>query len=156
MKVPSTLQANGKKDPTYVSWSRMKQRVKRGYTTLDDPRWNDFAAFFADMGPRPAGMTLEREDNFYGYGPSNCKWATALEQQRNRTNTPVYSWGGYSGGSGFWAERLGITQAGFRRRVAKYGTDDPRTFGNSEQLQASSQEDRIAARQASRVYRVSW
>jgi hypothetical protein len=48
-----------------------------------DPRWRSFAAFLADMGERPAGTTLERNNNDLGYWPGNCCWATNDAQASN-------------------------------------------------------------------------
>lgn len=54
----------------------------RGITVCD--RWMDVANFYADMGDRPAGRSLDRTDNDKGYSPDNCRWATAKEQRANR------------------------------------------------------------------------
>ena len=42
-----------------------------------------FLCFLADMGPRPDGLTLERDNPFEDYGPDNCRWATWAEQGKN-------------------------------------------------------------------------
>jgi hypothetical protein len=48
-------------------------------------RWNDFIVFYADMGPRPtAGHSIDRIDVNGDYEPSNCRWATAVEQRHNQ------------------------------------------------------------------------
>lgn len=49
-------------------------------------RWDDFASFYADMGPCPTGCSIERLDNSKGYSPDNCVWATRYVQARNKGN----------------------------------------------------------------------
>lgn len=87
--------------PTYNSWMTMIQRCTnpndpyyrryggRGITI--SPQWrNSFEAFLADMGTRPAGMTLDRfPDNDGNYEPNNCRWATPKMQANNRRKPTV-------------------------------------------------------------------
>lgn len=53
-------------------------------------RWGEFEVFLADMGVRPAGMTIDRIDNDGNYEPGNCRWADAWTQCNNtRVNRHV-------------------------------------------------------------------
>ena len=47
-------------------------------------RFQSFAQFFAELGPRPVGKTLERLNNDGHYEPGNVGWATPAEQNNNR------------------------------------------------------------------------
>jgi hypothetical protein len=82
------------KSPTYHSWASMRTRCGnpnelgwylyggRGITRCD--RWSRFANFLADMGEQPPGTSLDRIDGNGNYEPSNCRWATPMQQTHNR------------------------------------------------------------------------
>lgn len=82
------------KTPVHFSWTQMKTRCYnknykefhhyggRGITV--HKRWLDFRNFYADMGDRPKGTTLDRIENDKDYEPGNCRWATPKEQSNNR------------------------------------------------------------------------
>lgn len=88
----------------YTTWMSIKTRCYnanhpsyknyggRGITL--DQRWHKFENFLKDMGDRPKGYTVEREDNNGPYSPSNCVWATKLTQGRNKRNSRFQDWKG--------------------------------------------------------------
>lgn len=84
--------------PEFRTWIAMRQRCgdpkhakfktygARGICVC--PIWQEsFEQFLADMGPRPAGHTLDRLDNNGNYEPGNCRWATPKQQAENRAKS---------------------------------------------------------------------
>lgn len=78
----------------YNSWFAMRDRCEKptspswqwygakGVRVCD--QWQDFKTFFADMGHRPEGCTLDRINPAGNYEPGNCRWATYKEQAANK------------------------------------------------------------------------
>ena len=88
---------------TYRSWSSMLTRCTnknheayknyggRGIKICS--RWlgkNGFQNFYADMGDSPDNLSIDRINNNGNYEPSNCRWATRLEQNNNKRNVFIH------------------------------------------------------------------
>lgn len=73
----------------------------RGITVCDEwlDKDNGYLAFYswAMSNGYQDDLTLDRKDNNGNYEPSNCRWTTMGEQQRNRRNSKVYSFNGFTG-----------------------------------------------------------
>lgn len=105
--------------PEYASWCDMKSRCNnpnnvsfdnyggRGISVCE--RWDKYQNFISDMGNRPTlKHTLDRIDNDGNYEPSNCRWATRKEQQRNRRTNHIIEFNGESKNITDWSNDLGI------------------------------------------------
>lgn len=87
----------------YRSWQAAKSRCENprnakfatygGAGISMAPEWSQsFEAFYAEMGDRPPGMSIDRLDQTKGYEPNNCQWATAAEQSKNTGRTKLHRW----------------------------------------------------------------
>lgn len=85
----------------FNTWNMMLQRCEnpdfhkypsyggRGIKVCE--RWHDVSLFIEDiereLGQRPAGYTLDREDNDGDYEPGNVRWASPRQQAANQRRT---------------------------------------------------------------------
>jgi hypothetical protein len=106
--------------PTYNAWAHMLDRCNnpnsmgyhlyggRGIRVCE--AWHKFEAFFADMGVKPDGLSLDRINNDGGYELGNCRWATLKQQNRNQRDTPMVDFGGKRISTAELAERHGLSR----------------------------------------------
>lgn len=111
----------------WKSWAAMRRRCDnpknkdfkhyggRGIKVCE--RWRDFENFYADMGDRPEGMTIERDRVNEDYEPGNCRWATQREQCLNRRNTRRIEFNGKAMSVREWAAELGVSLATMKQRL---------------------------------------
>lgn len=111
----------------YSSWTAMKDRCLNK-KSKDYPKygavginiyqeWIDsFESFFAYMGKKEYGQSIDRIDNLKGYFPNNVRWANNSEQQRNKQCSIHVDWNGIKTHINDIALELGITRgAAFMR-----------------------------------------
>jgi hypothetical protein len=122
--------APGKHSLTYASWGSMRERCNNsnasGYENYGGrgikicERWNIFENFLSDMGERPSPKhTLDRIDPDGNYEPTNCRWATIAEQQRNRRNTQWVEFEGEKVSLGELCEKFGVKYSLVNCRVRR-------------------------------------
>ena len=120
----------------HKSWESMKQRCLNPnspdyhrYGALGIKmceRWLSFDDFYADMGDRPPNTSLDRYPDKNGnYEPTNCRWATPAEQQRNLRNNQYLTIQGKTKLLIDWAREMGIPVGLLRIRANRgiTGTD---------------------------------
>lgn len=134
-EVPQSVlgQAEKIKDPeaivrTFHSYNAMIQRCyytkgykyqrygARGIAVCKAWR-NSFTNFLRDMGLRPEGKTLDRIDNDKNYTPTNCQWATSLQQANNRSSNKKITHKGEARTIAQWARVLNVSFALLQSRI---------------------------------------
>lgn len=109
-----------RKTKEYAIWQAMIQRCSnpnsnswrkygaRGITVCE--RWQSYEAFLSDMGRKPDNMSLDRIDNNKGYEPSNCRWATSVEQANNTRSNKCLTHNGETKTISEWSRKIGIRE----------------------------------------------
>lgn len=128
-----------KPSPEYVSYSQMMARCHcptnkafdryggRGVAVCDRWRVGDgsqtgFQCFVTDMGRRPTPRhSLDRRDNALGYSPENCRWATPLEQSRNKRGLRMVEYAGRTVPLSEACEMAGLNYGMVKRRINALG-----------------------------------
>lgn len=117
--------------PEHRAWLAMKNRCHnprgekfkyyggRGIVVCD--RWrNSFLDFLADMGPRPSSKhSLDRKEVNGNYEPSNCRWASKLEQVRNTRSNVVAIINGERVHITDASRNLGMCRSSIKERMKK-------------------------------------
>lgn len=101
-------------------------------------RWNSFDNFYADMGDRPEGYTLDRIDSSKDYSSENCRWASWSTQAKNRRDfNTIITYNGKTQCLKDWAKEYGIYYQTLVARIKRFPTlsfeeilkyKDPRSF----------------------------
>lgn len=126
---------NDYRSPEYHTWSGIKARCyqssnaafkhygARGIEVCD--RWlNSYENFLADMGRRPSAKhSIERRNNDGDYEPTNCRWATKVEQARNRRTVKSATINGETLTIPEWAERYDVPSRLITQRIKILGWD---------------------------------
>lgn len=132
-------------------WSDMRRRCRdpnradfryyggRGIKVCE--RWeNSLAAFIADMGEPPDGMTLDRISPDGDYEPGNCRWMSVADQQRNKRSNVTTTWRGKVVCMAEIATATGLPYESIRRKV-----NDGMTGDQAEAFVSASRLKRLGA-----------
>ena len=111
----------------HASWVSMRERCRnpniarakiysgKGITVCK--RWEKFENFYADMGDRPEGKSLERLDRNKNYTMANCIWASPRDQAINRDSTRLITANGKTMHLTDWARKLNVQPSAIRWRI---------------------------------------
>ena len=120
--------------PEYHSWCAMIKRCENpkdhayrnygGRGILVCQQWHAFSVFLADMGRRPSSShSIDRINNDGNYEPSNCRWATKIEQSSNTRQAIKVTFSGVTDTISGWARRLGIKHSAMQKRLSRLPLD---------------------------------
>lgn len=111
----------------YQVWQNMWQRCEnkkcpeykrygaRGIKVCQ--RWRVFEDFYVDVGDPPPGKSFDRKDNDGNYEPSNCHWATPMQQGLNRRNTVRLTLNGKTQSMNSWIKERGLSYTTIVKRM---------------------------------------
>ena len=126
-RIEHGMSRRGQHSPEYNSYCSAKGRCEnpnntafacyggRGIKFL----YTSFQEFFADLGPKPPGLTVERINNNGNYEPGNCRWATYLEQGNNKRNNRQLTAFGQTQTLAQWAQEYAVPAPTLHSRLRR-------------------------------------
>lgn len=131
-----------RKTRLYRIWSNIKTRCynvndthykrwgAKGVVMCDEWR-NDFKAFYdwAMSHGYSDELTIDRIDNNKGYEPTNCRWVTLAENNRNKPHVKYITHNGKTQTIGQWTKELGLGKETIRERLKRGWTETEALMG---------------------------
>lgn len=115
--------------PIYPTWSSMHGRCSRannnryhrygGRGISVCPEWNDVQTFldWAVLNGWKPGLQIDRKDNDGDYCPSNCRFVSSKENNRNRPSVRQITFSGTTKPLQQWADEVGISASTIASRI---------------------------------------
>jgi len=136
MKIKKTVHRKPRKTPQSAEYSIYHSMIKRCYKPKNPSyphyggrgikvcdEWlgvGGFSKFIEHIGLRPSRLhSIDRIDNNKGYEPGNVRWATAIEQCRNKSDNRMITALGKTQCLSAWVEETGITRGSIKGRLEK-------------------------------------
>lgn len=134
-----SIEHGGKDTPLYNKWCSMKERCSnphnkrysryggRGIKVCDE--WLDFAKFrdWCLSNGYSQGLTIDRINNDGNYEPSNCRFISTSEQNRNYSRNHKITHNGKTLCIADWEKETGINRATLLWRI-KNGKSEEEIF----------------------------
>ena len=101
-------------DPHFKRWGA------RGITVCDEWK-NDFKSFYdwSMSNGYSDELTIDRIDNNGNYEPSNCRWVSVYEQNKNKRNVKFITYNGKTQSIVEWTHELGLGKETIRERLKR-------------------------------------
>ena len=105
---------NNQNDGSYKSYGG------RGISVCDE--WSNYLSFkeWALTNGYEETLSIDRINNNGNYDPSNCKWSTVKEQNRNKRKNHLIEYNGEIKTLVEWSEQLGIAYHTLKNRINRY------------------------------------
>lgn len=140
-KICSHAKTHGKANTRlYKIWIGIKERCYnpkrinyhlyggRGIKVCEE--WLNFETFYrwAINNGYSNKLTIDRIDNNLDYMPSNCRWATNVQQANNRRSNRIVKHNGEFHTLQEWSKITGVSSNTIRMRIDEYGWDTEKSL----------------------------